>query len=119
MDTQTTLSITEARKQIFQIVDRVAKTGARFTLVEKGRPKAVIMSAEEFESWLETFEVMREFPDLAKTIAEVEKDIKTGKYKTYPTLDEVINERKGFMLAEKRKTYGLPNKNKNKRKKTA
>ena len=119
MDTQTTLSVSEARKKIFTIIDEVEKLGARYTLTEKGRPKAVIMSADEFESWVETFEVMREFPDLKKDIKEVEEDIKSGKIYSYPTLEEVIAERKGFTVADKKKRYGLSNKTKAKGKKTA
>ena len=43
-------------------------------------------------SWIETRRVMRVFPDLDKDIAQVEKDIKTGRYKQYKTLDQIIKE---------------------------
>ena len=48
------------------------------------------MSAEEFESWKETVEVAEEIPELKDDIAKIEKDIKSGKYKKYTSLDELL-----------------------------
>jgi len=110
MDAKTTIPISEARKKIFKITKEVQKPSRYYTLTEKGKPKAVLMSAEEFESWSETLEVMRDFPDLDKTIKEVDEDVRTGKYKKYPSLENVLAEY-GFVLADKSKTkYGLSNK---------
>jgi len=79
-------------------------------LTEKGRPKVVIMSAEEFESWRETIEVMREFPDLDKDIKEAERAFKSGEYKNWTTLEQLLA-KEGFLLADKSsKKYGIPNK---------
>jgi len=100
MDTKTTLPISEARKKIFKIAKNVQKPATRYTLTEKGRPKAVIMSAEEFESWQETLEVMREFPDLEKDIKELERDKKSGAYKKYTALEDILA-REGFLVADK------------------
>lgn len=105
MDSKTTLSISEARKKIFDIADDVQKTSRHYTLTDHGRPKAVVMSAEEFESWQETFEVMKDFPDLAKDIKEVERDIASGAYKNYATLDEVLA-KDGYTLVHKKKSDG-------------
>ncbi len=107
MDIRTTLSVSEARKQIFTIIDQVEKLGARYTLTEKGKPKAVIMSAEEFESWIETLEVMNDWPDYKKDIKRIHNDIKTGKYKTYPTLEEVMLEH-GY-VSDKKAKYEVSN----------
>ena len=79
----------------------VAKTSSHYTLTDRGRPKAVIMSAEEFESWAETLEVMRDMPDLEKDIEQAEKDLKTGAYKNYSTLDEILEE-EGYVKVGKK-----------------
>jgi prevent-host-death family protein len=50
MRTKTTLSISEARKNIFLIAEEVQKKNAYYTLTERGRPKVVMLSAERFES---------------------------------------------------------------------
>jgi len=110
MNTKTTLSISEARKKIFEIAEKVQKPSTYYILTERGRPKVAFMSAEEFESWQETLEVMRDFPDLEKDIKKIDRDVKSNEYKNYPTLEEVLGEY-GFILADKSKTkYGLSNK---------
>ncbi len=116
MDTKTTLSVSEARKNIFSIIDQVEKLGSVYTLTEKGRPKAVIMSADEFESWVETFEVMKDWPTYKEDIEEIRRDIKSGKYKTYPTLEEVMLEQ-GLVMDKKGK-YEISSSVRSKSKKT-
>lgn len=85
-----TLPISEARRKIFDIAEDVQRPNIYYTLTEKGRPKAVILSADEFESWVETLEVMQDFPDLKKDIDETHEDFRTGRYQTYATLDDVL-----------------------------
>ncbi|OGZ24055.1 MAG: hypothetical protein A3A08_01440 [Candidatus Nealsonbacteria bacterium RIFCSPLOWO2_01_FULL_41_9] len=112
MNTKTTLPISEARKIIFKISDEVQKPGNYYTFTEKGRPKAVIMSAEEFDSWQETLEVVKEFPDLKKDIKEAEKAFKSGEYKSWITLEELLR-KEGFQVADKSsKKYGVSTQNK-------
>jgi prevent-host-death family protein len=50
MKTKTTLSITEVRKNIFSIAEKIQKDDDYFTLTERGVPKVVMISAEKFES---------------------------------------------------------------------
>ncbi|MBU1992283.1 MAG: type II toxin-antitoxin system Phd/YefM family antitoxin [Patescibacteria group bacterium] len=95
-----TISITEARKNIFKITNDVQKSDTRYTLTENGKPKAIIMSVEEFESWQETVEVAYLFPNLSKDIEKVEKDIKSGAHKKYITLDQLL-EKEGFVKTNK------------------
>ena len=104
MNTKTTISISEARKKIFNIAEKVQSPGVYYTLTEKGRPKAVMMSAEEFEGWVETLEVMEDFPDLKKDIKQEEQEYKKG---NYITLEELLK-KEGFVLADKgRKKYAV------------
>ena len=97
MDTKTTLPISEARKKIFKIAEKVQKPTTYYTLTEKGRPKVVILSADEFESWQETLEVMRIFPKLGKDIEKAEKEYKKG---DCLTLEKVLS-KEGFILSKK------------------
>ncbi len=110
MNGKTTLSITDARKKIFDIAEDVQRPGKYYTLTEQGKPKAVVISADEFESWQETLEIMEQFPDLPKDIAQVDKDIKSGAYKNYITLEELLA-KEGYVLSEKAKNkYAVSNK---------
>jgi len=97
MDIKTTLPISEARKKIFRIAEKVQKPATYYTLTEKGRPKVVILSADEFESWQETLEVMRIFPKLGKDIERAEKEYKKG---NCLTLEKVLS-KEGFVLSKK------------------
>jgi len=99
MDTKHTVSISEARKRIFEIADEVQQPDTYYVLTENGRPKAVILSIEEFESLRETIEVLEEFPNLKKDIAEAEAEYKRGEY---VTLEEVLA-KQGYVLADKGK----------------
>jgi len=45
------------------------------------------LSAEEFESWMETMDVMREFPNLDKDVAEAECELASGEC---VTLDHLL-----------------------------
>ncbi len=86
MDTKTTIPISQARKNIFALVEDVQTPGTIYTVTEKGYPKAVIMSAEEFESWNETLEVIKDFPNLKKDIKRSLSEYKRGEYVTLDQL---------------------------------
>ena len=101
MDSRT-ISISEARANIFKITKEVQKPDVYYVLTENGRSKAVVMSIDEFISWRETIEVMNEMPDLKKDIDEFEKDLKTGNYKNYITLEELL-EKEGYEIQTKNK----------------
>lgn len=90
MKREKTISITDARRNIFDIADSVQKPDTHYTLTERGSAKAVIMSAKEFEMWRETLDVEREMPDLERDIKLFEKDLKSGAYKKYSTLDDIL-----------------------------
>jgi len=69
------IPISEARKNIFQIANEVQKPDNYFTLTENGRPKVVIISADEFESWLETVEILNS-PEIMKEINDAKRAYK-------------------------------------------
>ncbi|MFH1392619.1 MAG: type II toxin-antitoxin system Phd/YefM family antitoxin [bacterium] len=114
MNSQNSLSVTEARGRIFDLVQKTA-AGARYFLTDRGKAKAVLMSADEFDSWQETLEIMSD-PELMKDIKETKQDIKSGAYKNYPTLEEVLAE-EGFVLADKSKKKYVPSSSQKKRSK--
>lgn len=104
MNHQTTLPITAARVKIFDIASKVQKPGLYYTLTNNGRPQAVIMSAQEFESWAETLEVMRDFPHIAKDAKEARRDYASGKWKKYTTLEQVIATARNYGVSRSAKT---------------
>jgi len=107
MDVKTTIPISEARSRIFDIAEEVQTPGRYYTLTENGKPKAVLMSAEEFESWMETMEVMRLFPNLAEDIAETDAAVKSGAYKKWATLEDILAKEGIFVADKSTKKYGV------------
>lgn len=103
MNVRTTLSLSEARKKIFTIADEVQHPNTYYTLTENGCPKVVMMSAEEFESWQETLEVMKDFPHLKKDIEEAQNSYKKG---DYVTLETYLSQQ-GYVLSDNKKSYGV------------
>lgn len=73
------LTVTEARTRIFDLTDEVSSKGVFYTLTQRGRPKVVIMPAEEFSSWVETLEVISEFPNLQRDIEAARRDFESGR----------------------------------------
>lgn len=104
-------SVTEARKNFFRLTDEVQKSGNHYTLTENGRPKAVLMSAEQFESWQETLDVMIEMPDLMDDVREYEEDKRTGAVNDYISFEDLL-------LKLQKKENELSNKHKGKGRKT-
>ncbi|MDP2951407.1 MAG: type II toxin-antitoxin system Phd/YefM family antitoxin [bacterium] len=121
MRTTNILPVSEARKKIFQIIKDVQHPDLFFTLTLMGKPKAVILSADEFESWQETVETLKDIPDLKKDIEETEKAIKSGEYKSWISLEEILA-KEGFLVTDNvfdKKKHGIQSKNPAKSKKRA
>lgn len=103
MRTKTTISISEARKRIFDIAEEVQKPGVFYTFTEKGRPKTVMMSYDEFDSLMETSEIMSD-PELMKDIKQAEAEYKRGEYVTLNQLKKELGySPEAFVLADKGK----------------
>jgi antitoxin YefM len=53
-----TLSLSEAKMKLSELVDRVHSTDEEVMITKNGRPAAVLVSPEEFDSWKETIEIL-------------------------------------------------------------
>ena len=107
MKLRSTLSVTEARKQLFNILEDVSTPGVYYTLTEKGSPKAVILSAEEFDSLIETIEILQD-KKLVADIKRAEEAIKKGEYYTWEEVKKKLGfkNKQEFLLRDKdRKKY--------------
>ncbi len=77
-----TLPLTEARKDLSKLVDEVTSAHEHITITRQGRPAAVVMSADEFESWQETLEILAD-PLTMASLKRAERDIKAGRLTPY------------------------------------
>lgn len=84
-----TMSLSEAKMKLSSLVDSIEGTDDEIVITRNGRPAAVLISPDEFESWKETVAVRAD----AQLTAEVRKGLKSlkaGKARLY-TLDELLN----------------------------
>jgi len=81
----TTLTASEARINLYDMLDEVKKFTRRFTITHHGKPHAVIMPIEDLEAMQETIDILSD-KKLMKQIDRGMNDYKTGKFHT---LEEV------------------------------
>jgi len=93
-----TISITEGRKKLFKIVKEIQKPDTYYEFTIEGEPRVILMSKDEFDSIMETMEIMSD-PRIMKDIEKAEEEYKKGEYVSW---DEVKKEL-GFNFNKKEK----------------
>jgi antitoxin YefM len=83
-----TLSLSEVKMKLSELVDRVHSTDEEVVITKNGRPAAVLVSPEEFESWKETIEILAS-RDLMDEIRRGLAGLRKGS-KIY-TLEELVD----------------------------
>jgi prevent-host-death family protein len=83
-----TISVSEAKMKLSALVDSVKETDEEVVITKNGRPVAVLVSPDEFESWRETDNV-RFDADLMEEIKSGLESLKKGKAALY-TLEELM-----------------------------
>ncbi len=94
-----TLSITEVRDKFLPLIREARELLKEIIITKNGRPEAVLMSYEEYESWLETLEITQD-RQLMADIREARADVKAGRLYTK---EEVFGAPKKAKHAAKRK----------------
>lgn len=77
----TTIPLSEARARLSELVDEAVRTHERVEITRNGRRAAVLMSADDFDSLMETFEILAD-PETMRDIETAEKELKQGIYFT-------------------------------------
>lgn len=73
-----TISATDARARLYELLEEVEKLSKRVVITSHGKTKAVLVNADELEGLEETIEVLRDKRAIA-SIAKSMKEIKAGK----------------------------------------
>lgn len=103
-----TISITEARSELFNIADDVQKPDTQYVLTREGKPAVVLMSADEFDSIMETMEILSD-PKIMRDIRQAEKDYREGNYSSWEEVKKELAAMRepALVLREKpKKKYG-------------
>lgn len=85
-----TVSATQARSNLYDLINEVATSGKRVGITNKGETKAVLISPEELASWEATVEVMSD-KDLVKGIKKGMEDIKKGRVVSWEEVKKKAN----------------------------
>jgi len=83
-----TLSLSEVKMKLSSLVDLVQSTDEEVVVTKNGRPAAVIISPDEFESWKETIAIRSD----AELMSEIQKGLAALKRKNTKlyTLEELF-----------------------------
>lgn len=83
-----TLSLSEAKMKLSSLVNSVTNTDDEIVITKNGRPAAVLVSPDEFDSWKETIAIRSDLT-LMKEIKTGIRTLRKKKQKLY-TLEELF-----------------------------
>ena len=70
--------LTEARASLSELVDSVEREHEQVVITRNGKPVALLVSPDEWESMEETIEVLSD-PEVMAVLAESERDVQAGR----------------------------------------
>jgi antitoxin YefM len=85
-----TLPLSEVKMKLSALVDEVEATDEEVVITRNGRPAAILMSPDEYESWKETIAVKSQ-PELMNEIRNGVQQLKDKKVRLY-TIEELFAE---------------------------
>ncbi|MGC4850339.1 type II toxin-antitoxin system Phd/YefM family antitoxin [Micromonospora sp. DT15] len=72
-----TAPLTEVRDNLREVVDTVVETGTEFIITRHGKPVAVVLGYDEYESLVETLNILSD-DDTMASIREGEAELAEG-----------------------------------------
>jgi len=72
-----TISLTELRPRLSDLIDRAHEHFDRFVITRRGRAQAVLLSSEEFEGLLETLDILAD-QELVRQLVEADRELAAG-----------------------------------------
>jgi len=80
-----TLSLSEVKAKLSELVDDVESRDERIVITRKGRPAAVLVSQDDLDSWQETLEIMSD-PELVADLRRGIRQLERGQTVSYERL---------------------------------
>ena len=94
------IPVTQARKDLLNLIDKIDKEYTRVDITKNGRVKATLISPEYLDSLEETIYTLQHS---INDIREAEKEIAQGKYVTLEEYLKELNARKKIFPSRKNK----------------
>lgn len=84
-----TLSLSEAKMKLSELVDQVTGRDEEITITRNGRPAAILVSPDEYESWAETLAIRANKP----LMREIQRGLKAlqKKGRTYTSASSLLD----------------------------
>lgn len=99
MDMTQVIPVTQARRDLLKLVDKVNEEYTRVDLTKKGRVRATLVSPEYLDSLEETIYTLENSMD---DIRKAEKEIARGEYITLEEFKKQLAERKANLAKSKK-----------------
>ena len=77
-----TLSLKELRPDLPHVIEQVDRKLDRFVITKRGRPVAVLLSADDYESLMETLDILAD-PKALASLRKGEEDIRSGRTRSW------------------------------------
>lgn len=84
------ITATQARKNFFKLMELLRSSGVTVMVTHQDKPPIVMMSAAEWEGWMETLDILSN-PKLVKGIKEAEREIERGDVVPWEDVKKELN----------------------------
>jgi prevent-host-death family protein len=88
----TTVPLAEARAQLSKLVDEAIRTHERVEVTKNGRRAAVILSADDYDSLMETLDILSDAEAMAD-IRQADADVAAGRLSTLSEVEDEMRAR--------------------------
>ena len=77
-----TITLKELRPDLPKVVEEIDKKWERYVITKHGKPSIVMLSIEDYESLMETLDILAD-PKAVKSLKHGEEDLRKGKTRSW------------------------------------
>ena len=77
-----TITLKDLRPELPKVVENVDKKWERYIVTRHGKPSVVILSVEDYESLMETLDILAD-PNAVKNLKKGEEDLRKGRTRNW------------------------------------
>jgi antitoxin YefM len=83
------ITLKELRPNPPKVINEIDSKMTRFLVTKRGKPAALLMSVEDYESLLETLDILAD-TDLRDKIRQAEEDVRNGRIESLDEIDKEL-----------------------------
>lgn len=77
------ISVSKAKQKLLELARRSEEPGESFILIKDGEPISALLPFDEYESLLETLDILEDDPDILAKLKRAKKEMEKGKYSVW------------------------------------